>query len=478
MRRGKIEKLITITSILLIGILAMFFHFEIHFENTLTKLPESDFEVNISIWRYLFEPFLGPLIFFNRAIYALKELPLALIWFTFIYLFIDLILVYINGDGRREMLLKKLSNLPLLLGICFSIFVLILFIPLPNNTIINHSENSVLVTTHAHTEYSHDGLISQVGMWKWHKRNGFDAFFITDHANHKKSLQFSQAQRKGEFEITPLIMVGQEHSGSNHMSLLGLDGTFEAKGKSDKAVIDSVHKYGGTVIINHWFDGKGKAKEFYRDLGADGFEIENVGSDLYYNRENYEELKKFCVANNMTMIGGLDFHGYGRVCSIYNALEIPNWKLMEPMEKEKAVVDIIKNGPQEKIKILLYKDRDYYTDSSLIFRPFMTLVNYFRTLNFIQVISWVFWILLFQFVKERVKSSFLDPDKMLVLLGGFCVMFLLVLSGLYYSKGMSVKGYNKVYLEYFEVLGMVGFVLLVFVLLLGYLRFSRKPIIN
>ncbi|HDZ06739.1 hypothetical protein LCGC14_0292680 [marine sediment metagenome] len=474
MRRDKIEKLIIVASILLIIILATFFHFEIEFENTLTNLSDENFGVDISIWRYIFEPFLGVLLFFNRTLYPLEELPLALIWIIILYVLCCVIQAYSKKDGSKIVLLKKLSNLPLLLGICFSIFVLILFIPLPNNTIVNHSSNLVLVSTHAHTEYSHDGLISQEAMWRWHKRNEFDAFFISDHANHKKTLEFSQAQRNGEFEIAPLIIVGQEHSGTNHMSLLGLNGKFDTKGMSDKAVIDSVHQYGGAVIINHWFDGKGKEKEFYRDLGVDGFEIENVGSDLYYDREIFEELKKFCKTNNLTMIGGLDFHGYGRACSIYNALEIPNWKSMEPNEKERVILEIFKKNQQDKISVLMYKDRDYYSNTNLIFRPFLTLINYFRTLNFFQIISWIVWILLFQFSKKLMKRNHFNSDKIIVGISGFCVVFLLSLSIVYYFNGQAVKGYSKVYSEYSSILGFIGFILAVFVFILTYLRFFKK----
>lgn len=478
MGREKIKKLIVVVPFLFIIVLATFFHFEVHYENALTNLPETDFGVYISIWRYIFEPVLGPLLFYNRSIYALSELPLAFLWGVFGYLLLGVIRVCRKKDNKKKRLWNKLANIPLILGICFSVFVFILFIQLPNNTINNRSENSILLTTHAHTEYSHDGLISQEGMWKWHKRNGFDAFFITDHANHKKSLEFSKAQRSGTFDSSPLVMVGQEHSGTNHMSLLGLNGAFETKDMSDKAVIDSVHKYGGSVIINHWFDGKGKAKEFYLTLGADGFEIENTGSDLYYNRELFKDLKLFCGSNSLTMVGGLDYHGYGRVCSVYNALEIPNWSKMQPIEKERAILKVINNGPQEKIKVLMYKDRDFYTDSNLIFRPFFTLINYFRTLNLFQVLSWFCWLLVFQYSWKKLKIKSFEPDKSIVYWAGFCAVFLLVLSAIYYIKGEAVKGYSKVYSEYFGVLGLIGLVLTFLVMFFAYWRFFRPSISN
>ena len=126
MRREKIKKFIIVASILLIIVLATFFHFEIHFENALTNLPDANFGVRISIWRYIFEPVLGILLFFNRSIYPLKELPLALIWITILYLLFGVIQAYKKRDGSKNVLIKKLSNIPLLLGICFSIFALIM----------------------------------------------------------------------------------------------------------------------------------------------------------------------------------------------------------------------------------------------------------------------------------------------------------------------------------------------------------------
>lgn len=475
MKKGKFKLTITAVLVVLILVLAKVFHYEVHFENALTTQPVTDFGVHIPFWRIVFEPFLGPLLFFNRSIYALKELPLALLWLLIFYFAWVGVRIFRNKGSRKSLIFAQLANLPLLLGMCFSIFVLILFIPLPNNTIVNNSASAVLVTTHAHTEFSHDGLISEEGMWKWHKRNGFDAFFITDHANHQKTLQFVQAQRNGKFPMEPLVMVGQEFSGSNHMSLLGLNGRFKTKGMEDKAVIDSVHKYGGAVIVNHWFDGKGKEKEFYRDLGVDGFEIENVGSDLYYDREIQAQLKKFCKDNGLTMVGGLDFHGYGRACSVYNAFEIPNWKTLDPDLKERAILDILKNGPQEKLQILLYKDRPFYGDAHLIFRPFLTLINYFRTLNSSQILSWFLWLVIFQWIWKARKKKVIKADKIIVWLSGICSLFLLALALSFYLREEAVTGYNKIYAEYFGILGPIGIVLLIYVLILVYFRFIKTP---
>lgn len=477
MKGLSVKKLAVALPIICIVVLTTFFHFQVHYENALTLEYAADYEVSISVWRIIFEPLFGPLLYINRSLYALEEIPITLAWAILFVICFGMLKFFKSEfpSSRKSFFFGQLANLPLLIGIGFGIFVLILFIPLPNNTIVNNSKDSVLVTTHAHTEFSHDGLTSQEKMWKWHKRNGFDAFFITDHANHKKSLEFTQKQRNGEFAIDPLIMVGQEYSASNHMSLLGgLNGKFKTKGMSDKVAIDSVHHYGGAVIINHWFDGKGKEKEVYNDLGADGFEIENVGKELYYDREIFKELKEFCESNELMMVGGLDFHGYGRACSVYNAFEIPGWRNMDFTSKESTILDILKNGPQEKLEILMYKDRPYYTSDVLWYRPFLTVVNYFRTLNVFQTLSWVFWLLIIQFIRNLIKRRFIATNKLLVLLAGVSAMFLSILALVYYFRGEAVKGYSEVYSEYSGLLGPIGIVILLYTLIVAYFRFFKR----
>ena len=462
MKKFRTQELVIGGVILFIILLASVFHYPIYFEDVLTLRKNSDFGVQIDFFRILFEPFLGPLLYLNRTLYPLTEVPLTFLWILIFYVTTAIVKALRQSSDKKRKILNVLIDLPMLIGLSFTVFVVILFIPLPNNTIVNNSKDSILVTTHAHTEFSHDGLISQEKMWEYHKRNGFDAFFITDHAHHKKSLDFVKKQRNGDIPQKPLVMVGQEYSGSNHMSLLGLDGSFETKDMDDNSVIDSVHNHGGAVLINHWFDGKGKSKEFYASMGVDGFEIENVGKELYYNRALFKELKEFCIANNLMMVGGLDFHGYGRVCSLYNAFEIPNWQNLDASSKEKAILSILKNGPQNKLQILMYKDRPFYTESNLFLRPFLTLVNYFRTLNGLQVLSWILWLLVLWVAVNRKNKIFINQSNTFSILSVISSAFLTILSIIYYYRGNAVEGYSKVYYEYSWLLGPIGVVLFIY----------------
>ncbi|GGW23386.1 PHP domain-containing protein [Arenibacter certesii] len=477
MRKEKWDEIIIgIVGPLLLLILVLLFPFPIEIINALTVQPVADFSIHIPVWRMLFEPIFGPLLFFNRAVDPLREIPIAILWMLFLYSGYRLMQLKTlpSKSLKRKKLIKMFGDIPLLLAVGFAFFLVMLFIPLPNNTIVNNSKNDILVTTHSHTEYSHDGLTTQKNMWEWHKRNGFDAFFITDHANYNKTMEFSRQQRDNKFPLTPMVMVGQEHSGSNHMSLLGLDGSFQTMEQPDSTIVKLTHNNGGAVIINHWFDGKGKEKEFYKELGADGFEIENVGKELYYDRTLFQELKQYCEENELIMVGGLDYHGYGRVCAIWNAFTIPNWYAMDPKAKVRSIVEILRDRDQSKLKILMYRDRPSYKGIPLLLSPPVTIINYFRSLNGYQVASWMMWWAILQLLLKFKKIKNLDCVNALPIWGALSSLFMLVLGVFYYRRGQALQGYTKLYTEYSTLLYIIGGVFLLYSGMVIYYRFVRK----
>ncbi|WP_140157712.1 PHP domain-containing protein [Arenibacter amylolyticus] len=463
---------------LLLLMLLLFFPFSITIIDALSLQPLADYSIQIHFWRTVFEPFLGPLLYFKRSINPLQEVPMAILWGLVIYLLHGFWKYKKMEDksGGGKYFLRKLSNLPLILGMGFAYFLLVLFIPLPTNTIVNNSEHDILVTTHAHSEFSHDGLISPIQLWEWHKRNGFDALFITEHAHHHKTLEFSRQQRNSKFPMDPLVMVGQEYSGSNHMSLLGLNGSFVTKGKTDAEIVDLTHRHGGAVIVNHWFDGKGKEKEFYTAMGVDGFEIENVGKKLYYNRLVFKNLKEHCEENGLIMVGGLDYHGYGRGCSLWNAFTIPNWHKMNPKAKESAILQILRDRDQSKLKVLMYRDRPFYEGIPPLISPPINALYYFRTLNGYQVASWIVWWAIFQLFLVVGRSWLMYWEDALPLGGGLSATFMLILGVIYYLKDQTLQGYSSLYAEYGTLLLTIGGI---YILYAGYLirrRFFRVKI--
>ncbi len=464
-----------ILSVFIAGV-ALVFPYPVHIENALTLQPEAGFGIQPNFWRTVFEPVLGILLYFNRSFYAVKESTMTLYWLVLIFAVYTLVKGFVlKNSNRKKFMLRQLINLPILVGIWFALFVVIIFIPLPNDKIVNKTSGWVLVTTHSHTEFSHDGMMSQQRLLKWHQRNGFDAFFITDHNNHRQTLEFVNMRWNKELPGEPVVFCGEEFSGSNHLSLLGLKSDFKTKGLSDSAVVAKARADGAAILVNHWFDGEHQTLEYYRNLGVDGFEIENTATDKRYNREVYQRIKSFCERNGLIMNGGLDFHGYGSACTLWNTFEIPGWKGFDNRAKEEAILNIIKTRDQSKLKVLLLNDRPYYKRENLFLHTSVTLLNYFRTLTIWQVFSWVFWIFLFVFLRN--KSAFVQQltcRKMLPLAGVAAALFLLGLGFVYVFRNQPVEDFTEIYPEYYRLLLMAGSALLVVSGLTAYFRIVRK----
>ncbi len=453
-----------------IAVVSVLFHYPPQIVDALTLKPAPGFDVKVHSWRIVFEPFFGEMLFINRGLYAIDEVMLSVWWVVIGFVLYTLYKFFKLNDvsAKKKFLLTQLVNLPIAIGLWFTFLLITIFLNayFPANTIVNNTKDEILVTTHSHTQFSHDGLISEEGLWKWHKYNNFDAFFITDHNNHNYTLDFVKDQREGKFPMEPLVMAGEEFSGSNHLSILGLKNNFKTHGKTDSAVVALARADGAAVIVNHWYDGEHMTLEYYRDLGVDGFEIENSATNTSYDRSVYKRIRDFCESNGLIMNGGLDFHGYGNVCSLWNAMKIPGWHKMSPDEKEQAIIDVIRSRGQSKLKVLLYKDRPYYPEKNLFWMVPVHLFNYFRTLNFWQVLSWAVWALIFVLIRTKIegkeKEKF-NANKIVSLFGVAGALFMLALGLSYYFETFKVAGSdNDIYIEYAELLFYIGGAFLIY----------------
>jgi DNA polymerase III, alpha subunit len=462
--------------ILAIVFVSIAFPYPVTIQNALTLKPEPGFDIVSSVWRVIFEPFLGLLLYFNRAFYAIEEFTAVLYWIITVFVVATIVRSFKFKSDIKRFFISQVFNLLILVGVWFALFVFMIFIPLPNDRMVNKTSDWVLVTTHTHTEFSHDGLISEEGLVKWHQRNGFDAFFITDHSNHGATLKFVNARKGKELAGEPVVFCGEEFSGTNHMSLLGLKTDFVTRRQSDSAVIAMARADGAAILVNHWFDGEHKTLEYYKNIGVDGFEIENTATDKRYNREVYQRIRTFCESNKLIMNGGLDFHGYGSACTLWNAFNIPGWKSLSFDEKQEAIVGIIKARDQSKLKVLLLNDRPYYDKKGLFLSTPTTLFNYFRTLGLFQVLSWVCWIFLFAFVrylsaKSTKKYSCQQAVAMLSVLAS---LFLISLGLVYFGRIQHMAEFTKMYPEYGRLLLLTGFPFLVFSGILTYFRIFKR----
>ncbi|MEN8157656.1 MAG: hypothetical protein ABFS10_11960 [Bacteroidota bacterium] len=482
MLTGKRKYSLPVILTLAMVILSVLFHHPIEIIDAITSLPVPGYGIEISTWRLLFEPWTGPLLFYLRADQPLAEFAVLLLWILTISLLWSIARPGsqpVKTDRGRRMLnglLTWLRVTPLIVGTWLGLLWLIIYIPLPSNTIENGQENTVLINTHSHTEQSHDGIISTKRLHQWHRRNGYDAFFITDHNHHRMTLETVRAQEEGAIPPEPLIMAGEEFSGSNHMTLLGLTRDFSTRGLTDRQVIDTTHAAGGVVIVAHWFDDENETIPHYTEMGVDGFEIANQASGLTYDRRVFEDIVHTCTTQGLLMAGVADYHGYGSTCFAWNALEIPGWHQMETSEKRESIMELLRQRDMSRVGVLLYNDRNTFDRNRVFLSPLYNIINYFRTLNGWQLLSWFIWLVLIGVGGKRFKNSLwqivhLRPGESLAIISS---LFLLVNGILILSRVDRLKETNDIYGEYSTLLLLCGAGFLLYTITMVLVRRRRS----
>jgi hypothetical protein len=439
-----------------IAIIALLFHYEIHIENAVTETAEPAYGIAISAGRIIFEPFVGPLLFALRTQQPLEEFLITMVWIMILLLPTMLILGRTKSIPFKKSILKWFAALPIVLVAWIALFLVLLFAPLPANKISNQNQDIILLNIHSHTHWSHDGWLSHKQLAKWHQKNGFDAFFITEHNNHNKTLQAVEQQKQGNYAQAPLMMAGEEYSGSNHILLLGLKRDFRTKDMADSTAIDSAQANNGVAIIPHWFADEKKSIQHYINQGADGFEIANQGEGLTFNREIFRQIVEKCEQNNLLVMGSCDYHGYGSAAFCWNALDIPGWRIKSYDEKRAAIMNILRNHDQDKITVLLYRDRWIFPTSLIALSPLFNTISYFRSLAPLQLLSWIIWIVIVTILLKSIRGDFFLGLKCWAEIGMIAASGVLT-SGIYMlSKVKALRGYNEIYAEYGEIFSWVG----------------------
>jgi hypothetical protein len=305
---------------------------------------------------------------------------------------------------------------------------------------------------------------------KWHGYHRFDAFFITDHNHHEKTLEAVKAQEEGTLPPSPIIICGEEFSGSNHMTLLGTKRNFITRGLSDQQVIDSTHDDNGIVIVAHWFDGERKSIPYFIDLGVDGFEIANQNTGLSYDRRIFNDIVKACISNGLIMNGVTDYHGYGSTCFVWNALDIPGWQRMDNEQKRESILDVLRHKNMSKLKVLLYNDRNVFDRAQVFLSPVFNFISYFRTLNFLQVLSWFIWIVIIWditlLLSDRTGFIRLNGYQFLKIVSFISTTFILILGLILLNKSKPLTSFNDIYAEYGTTMLLTGSGFLIYVVIL------------
>jgi hypothetical protein len=443
-------------------------------EDALRQAPAAGFGIHLPLARILFEPFLGPLLFFSRA-----DDTLSLVLWLLVWIMAAILLAHILKARKTGLpLLKAIATglckgvfwLPVAFVLVLAVLLIFLFSPFPSSTIAHQQADVVLVNLHSHTFNSHDGLISPLRLFHWHRRNGFDAFFITEHNNHRAALEMVEEQRAGHIPAEPLILAGEEYSGSNHLLLLGLTRDFRSKDYTDQAAIDSAHAQGGVALLPHWFAPHRNTRPLaeYISMGIDGFEIANQAEGIYYPERYIRQLRQAAAQTGLLLTGNADYHGYGPACFAWNAFHLPGWRQLGQAARAQALLDLLHSHDQSRLQVLLYRDRSPIATGMAWLSPFITLLDYYRSLRPAQILSWLIWLgfgMLLLRLTPRIPKRLripLTPQEVMAIAGAGAAAVTLLFGMWMLVQVPLLSDENRIYMNSGSMLSITGILLFLY----------------
>jgi hypothetical protein len=484
----KIVKKYSGTSLLAVAILLLagMFHRSIQIVEVISGTPVNHIELNIPLIRVIFEPVWGYLFFIARGHWVIQEYLTVFYWCTAILLisvavkFWRLQLQLGRFFPVRGFLLRKLSLFPILILLFITVFLVIIFIPLPTNTVRNTDPEKILIDFHCHTAYSHDGLITPEAQVCWHQRNGFNAFFFSDHNILEPTRDFIRAQEKKSPEL--VLLPGEEFSGDSHLLLLGVDSTFQTTHFSDETVVREVKRQNGLVFVAHWWSRHQFPIQKYIEWGVDGFEIAKQGTEILYDRQVFADLVQTGRAQNKLMLGTSDHHGYGSFCYAWTRMHVPVWPHLDYSQRRELILNTLHRADPRDFQVLVYADRPEISANWLPLSPFIHAVNYFRSLNLWQVFSWFVWLVGFTWLREQkfFAERFEKLKKYDRVRGGvtgiLLGLFLLGLSFYLTLLSRPYLQYNEILPEFSQTFRNIGFIALAYssCLLIWHAKRKRK----
>jgi len=300
--------------------------------------------------------------------------------------------------------------------------ILLISTPFPTHIIeTDLGEDEFLIDFHVHTTMS-DGWLLPEQRVAWYIEQGISGAFFTDHDTIRGATAARKFVEKNNLDF--IVWVGEEWTDNMmdiHMNIYGLEEEIVAPMSENPTgkplvlnasdMIKYVKSNGGYVIVNHYnYDpnpsggfGVPYTLEQLRDWGVDGFEIIN-GDHI---RE--PEIRQFSLDNNLICIGGSDVHTNEEINAFVRlTLDDPTNKTVDNIFKN------LRNNTHSVIMVNLYSNIANFPGEldDIGFEIIEDFINYIFNLNWLQVLSWIFWscfgyVLLF-FTYLKIKKTDLN----------------------------------------------------------------------
>ncbi len=399
----------------------------------ITGAKAEGFSITWPLARYFTEPFYA-FSFYGLTLERAFYKPAVISWaaWTAAVVFIYSI---VTKKTVGQFLIKLLYGLVFLA----TFFVFVAFIPLPGPK-LNKPEGYVAADIHSHTVNSHDNISLPCSNLKFHRLQGFDFFFITEH-NHTKGFNKFPEETKGKEVFPGMQMQTKDGVSVLLLSSKQFDGE-EYKNLRLPEIIEKAHKNNMLVIMPHWWKWHKHTFNELKGLGIDGFEIYNTGY-RYFDEEEMHNLIDFSNENKLMMFGTTDWHGWGYMTDV--------WTVFKGSKDVNLQLQLSKNP---ETKVILYREKQSAAPLRFVFEPFMAFYYYVKNAEIHSLFAFMAWFAVIFIFMASKAAKYIVKYVPLILAAVFGV-----LTVCYYLLSLYAQGLNQI-IPFTIVPASLGFCLL------------------
>ncbi|MCM8761809.1 MAG: glycosyltransferase family 39 protein [Candidatus Omnitrophica bacterium] len=380
----------------------------------------------------VFPPFTDFPLHFTNLSHPKIQLLSWFIWLSGIWTILMII--------RKEKIQKIVRRIFLVFLFLSLLVIYGIFLPVQRYKLVPKSYDTVLIDLHSHTIYSHDGIGTPSYNLQWHKNYGFHCWAVTDHKNVYVGAILQEDIIKRNSLPVAVIPAQEIYLKGIYLNLLGIEKDVNPKEFDDlKELVDTVHSYGGAVIVPHiWSEKKSRISlEEIAAAGVDGFEIVGISS-VPLTREKQRKIIELCRRKKKVMISGTNWHGWNNLCNVWTSFKVDNWNNLAPEERKEIVVEAIRKEEIDRFRVITYHYN--YAPKNIIFTPFTWVYSYISSLDKVQRFFWIFWVVLLYLVFTLIKER-----RQVVMAIWFLISTLLFLKAIYlFELYLPIKEANDI----------------------------------
>ncbi|HVO32708.1 MAG TPA: hypothetical protein VMU17_02260 [Elusimicrobiota bacterium] len=376
-----------------------FFHLPSPVRDAVTEQPAAGWSLHLAPPYYLLAPWCS--IADHLTVMSLPEMKVFLLYAALAVLLIP----------------RTWTSRAVALAVALAFFAWGAVGPRPMAKLVSPAPEMMLIDMHSHTAYSHDGRkgFQPSDNMDWHRRQGFNAAFITDH-NTAAGGQEAKRRSEADWRVTGYrSLQGDEASlYRTHLCVYApherIDNQpFDSAPARIPDFIAAMHRRGYLVTANlpeywrfHWKTGWMD----FQSWDVDGFEIVNSAPRaLDFPIARRRDIIALCRRRNLFVDGVSDNHGWGSATAAWNAMRIPGWQELDPDQLESAVLAHLRRDRFQAFQVLERYKFFPENDLQLALSPLGNMWVWARSLDGAEAASCLLWFWGLAFAIRRCRLN-------------------------------------------------------------------------